>query len=213
MTYSLGTYQKLRRGLWIVTAMVVAAILLLETRGGLAWLENRSSDFRAKVTADGKGDRDIVIIDIDNASYSSLTSKMGRWPWTRRVWTEVLRYLIPGEPKLVLFDILFSGQEEAADARFAETIAKAGNVVLPFAFVSGGLDTSEDAFTPPAKAKVAVSGGSPGTALDRAAWSLNGPETTLESRAAATGSNLGIPDADGRRCWITGQVAAGAGRA
>jgi len=66
-------------------------------------LENRSSDLRAVAVADpSRASHDIVIIDIDNASYRALTDKLGRWPWTRRVWTELVRYLTPGKPRLVL---------------------------------------------------------------------------------------------------------------
>jgi adenylate cyclase len=154
---------------------------------------------RAKRTVDPPGDRDIVIIDIDNASYSSLTGKLGRWPWTRRVWTELVRYIAPAQPKLILFDILFSGSEAEADTdkQFAAVLRKAGNVLLPFAFVSGKIDTSEDVFTPPPTAAIRLDGAPRGNVLNRAEWSLDGPNKLLEAAAAITGSNLGAADPDG----------------
>ncbi len=142
------------------------------------------------------GDSNIVIIDIDNASFRTLTDKLGRWPWTRRVWTELVRYLTPGKPRLILFDALFTGKEEAADPAFGDVMRSAGNVILPFAFVSGHIDTTQNALTPPAVAAVPTE--TPGgVELDRAHWSLNVPEPSLLAAAAGSGSILWTPDSDG----------------
>ncbi len=191
--------------MFILTAALVVAIALMDNAGSLAWLENRSSDVRAKRTVDPPGDRDIVIIDIDNASYSSLTGKLGRWPWTRQVWTELVRYLNPGKPRLVLFDILFSGSEPDADTKFATVLREAGNVLLPFAFVSGKIDAETDAFTPPASAAVQLESPPRGSALGHADWSLDAPDKVLEAAVATTGSNLAAADPDGitRRLPLT----------
>ena len=67
-------------------------------------------------------------------AYRELSESLGRWPWTRRIWTELLGYISPGHPKLILFDILFGGQEPKADPGFASASKSAGNVILPFAF-------------------------------------------------------------------------------
>ena len=57
----------------------------LDYTGSLDWLENRSADWRVRATLDpSRADRDIVIIDIDNASFRVLTEDLGRWPWTRQ---------------------------------------------------------------------------------------------------------------------------------
>ena len=115
------------------------------------------------------------------------------------MWTELVRYIAPGKPKLILFDILFSGSEaqDNTDAEFAGALRKAGNVLLPFAFVSGKIETDEDVFTPPSTAGVRLDGAPRGNALNRADWSLDGPNKVLEAAAAITGSNLGAADPDG----------------
>jgi len=173
-------------------------VCLLWQADALTWAENRSSDWRARATADPlRANRDIVIIDIDNASYRALTDKLGRWPWTRRVWTELVRYLTPGQPRLILFDVLFSGTEPAADPEFASVLRAAGNVILPFSFVSGHVDTQANIFTPPEMARVAVDGISPGEGLRRDAWSLNQPNTELAEAMAGSGVTLWTPDSDG----------------
>ena len=71
----------------LLTSGLALGVWALENQGALTWIENRSSDARVKATAHPPGDRRIVIIDIDNASFRALTDKLGRWPWTRRVWT------------------------------------------------------------------------------------------------------------------------------
>jgi adenylate cyclase len=182
---------------FILTAAIAVAMAFLDLRGSLAWLENRSSDVRAVRTADAHGDPDIVIIDIDNASYSSLIGKLGKWPWTRRVWTELVRYIAPGQPRLILFDILFSGSDPEADPEFARVLHKAGNVVLPFAFVSGKIETSANIFTPPATSAIHLDSPPRGVTLDHTGWSLDAPEKGLEAAVTGTGSNLGSADPDG----------------
>ena len=136
-SYSPQTRARLRRGVTILTAILAGLFCAIERAGSLDWLENRSSDWRTVATLDpAKADRDIVIIDIDNNSFRAFTEQLGRWPWTRQIWTELLKYLTPGKPRLILFDILFNGPEPAADPGFAAAIRSAGNVILPFAFVS-----------------------------------------------------------------------------
>lgn len=181
-----------------MSGALAVGLWLAEYGGALAWLENRTSDRRAAATADpARASRDIVIIDIDNTSYRTLTDKMGRWPWTRRVWTEVIRYLMPGHPRLILFDILFNGSEPEADPEFATVIRQAGNVILPFSFVSGRIDTDADIFTPPAVALIRTEGKAPGESLHRSDWSLNQPNQRLAAAMAGSGATLWTPDSDG----------------
>jgi adenylate cyclase len=182
----------------LMSLLVAFGVWLLWRESLLTWIENRSSDLRARASTDpSRANRDIVIIDIDNASYRSLTDKLGRWPWTRRVWTELVRYLHPGKPSLIVFDILFSGKEPEADPDFASVIQEAGNVLLPFSFASGRIDTDADIFTPPALAQVHLDGRQPGESLHRDAWSLNEPNPALAAAMSASGVTLWTPDPDG----------------
>ena len=111
--YSPQTRGKLRRGVVLLTVFLVCLFWTLSSTGALDWLENRTSDWRVRASlAPAAASKEIVVIDIDNFSFRELTEKLGRWPWTRRVWTELVRYLTPGHPKLILFDALFSGFED-----------------------------------------------------------------------------------------------------
>ncbi|MEZ5403719.1 MAG: adenylate/guanylate cyclase domain-containing protein [Bryobacteraceae bacterium] len=180
------------------SAAVALTFGLVHHSGVLEWLESRTGDWRVRATADpARASRDLLVIDIDNASFRALTDKLGRWPWTRRVWTELIRHVSRGKPGLILFDALFSGAEPEADEEFAAVLKSAGNVVLPFALVSGRIQTDGPAAAPPASAAIRVEGAAPGPVYPHAEWSVNGPNPQLASAIAAAGNNLWTPDADG----------------
>jgi len=195
--YTSSTRKRLYRGLLFATLAVILSFTSLERSGALDWLENRTGDWRALAALDPqRADHDIVIIDIDNASFREVTAQLGRWPWTRQLWAQLLRYITPGKPRLVLFDIVFAGSEPGADRGFASAIQNAGNVVLPFAFVSASAETETQA-VPPEKAAVAVIGGTGRKTLPTTEWALNVPSETLSPAMATSGSTLGNADADG----------------
>jgi len=75
-------------------------------------------------------------------------------------------------------------------------MSSAGNVILPFAFVSGHIDTTQNALDPPSAASVPRQHPE-GLELDSAHWSLNVPESSLLAAAAGSGSILWTPDSDG----------------
>lgn len=127
----------LRGALLAAFAAATLMCLIANTRP-MQWLEDGSYDARTRLSArPADADKRIVIIDVDNASYNGLQDKLGRWPWSRRVWTEVLRYISRGGPKAVAFDVMFGGQENPqVDQEFARVIQSAGNVVLAFSFSS-----------------------------------------------------------------------------
>jgi adenylate cyclase len=203
--YSPNTRKRLRRGLVLLTAGVILLFCILDGSGSLEWLENRTSDWRTLAAIDPRqADRDIVIIDIDNASFREITAQIGRWPWTRRLWTELLRYIAAGQPRMVLFDVIFSGSEPGADQGFASAIRAAGNVMLPFAFVSAAVDTATTS-APPQRAAVPVTGAAGHAELKKTEWSLNVPNETLAPGMAGSGSTLGNADRDGitRRLPLT----------
>ena len=73
---------------------------------------------------------DVVIIEIDNASIVEL----GRWPWPRDVHANLVDRLTGANVKALGFDILFTEPDRYTannDARFANSIARHGKVVLP----------------------------------------------------------------------------------
>jgi len=99
----------LRRGLlgWLAAAAIgiLAAWLPPAER-----LEQTTLDLRyRRFNRDTRASDAIVIVDADEASLKHLESVYGRWPWPRRVYRQLLEYLAAGEPRFVLFDIVFPG--------------------------------------------------------------------------------------------------------
>ncbi len=68
----------------------------------------------------------IVIIAIDDASIQSI----GRWPWDRSVFGEAVDIINEHKPSVIGIDVNFPEPTDE-DSLFAESISKAGNVVLP----------------------------------------------------------------------------------
>ena len=74
---------------------------------------------------------DIAIIAIDDKSIAEL----GRYPWSRDRYAQLIDKLVAAKAKAVLFDAFFPERENAKNDRlFAEAVKRAGNVVLAAAF-------------------------------------------------------------------------------
>jgi adenylate cyclase len=77
---------------------------------------------------------DIKVILVDDASLQAMDPIVGRWPWPRSVFAEVIDFLAQGKSKAVIFDILFaetengSDQANSGDARLIEATQNAGMV-------------------------------------------------------------------------------------
>ncbi|PID44373.1 MAG: hypothetical protein CSB48_01970 [Proteobacteria bacterium] len=71
-----------------------------------------------------------VIIAVDEKSLATL----GQWPWRRSLHAELVRYLSPGDPAAIIFDILFAEPDKASprdDEILAKAMQEAGNVIIP----------------------------------------------------------------------------------
>jgi adenylate cyclase len=197
--------RKLLVGLALGAAAALAAGLL-----GLVPLvstvELKTYDWRMRATANpAAARRDIILVSIDDASIRSLEPYFGRWPWPRMVHASLVDYLARGPAKVIVYDIILSERDrksfkvgdeaytgEASDAAFAESVARAGNVVTVADVVaeSGGQDWAQ------AVAVLPDNGLRPGGAFDeRPSVSLPYKELALASRAL--GHNFLIYDADG----------------
>ena len=82
-----------------------------------------------------KPDKEIVIVDVNEASLAAMAKEYGRYPWPRQVFGEFLENIEAQKPKAVVFDILFSDADIAnpdSDAYFNDTIAGTNNTFFPF---------------------------------------------------------------------------------
>jgi adenylate cyclase len=81
--------------------------------------------------------KNIVIIEIDDASRNELSKDpsldLGPWPWRRDVWSKVIKFVEKGEPKAVLFDLIFADNAEAnsyQDIKLSWRLRNYDNIVL-----------------------------------------------------------------------------------
>ncbi|RFC33488.1 MAG: sensor domain CHASE2-containing protein [Candidatus Nitrotoga sp. MKT] len=82
-----------------------------------------------------KPDSDIVIVDINEASLAAMAKDYGRWPWPRQVLGEFLEQVEKQQPKVIVFDILFSDSDiynPDSDAYFDSAVAATNNTYFPF---------------------------------------------------------------------------------
>lgn len=115
----------------LVGATVFLVALALHWSGWLTVLELKTLDHRFHWYADpAKAGNDIVLVAVDEASLEAY----GRWPWSRDRHGYVVHYLKQAGARAVVFDILFSEPDSAAeefDDVFAQEMRAAGNVFLP----------------------------------------------------------------------------------
>lgn len=91
-------------------------------------IENKTYDMRIEWSSAQPAEPDIAIIGIDDKSLEVL----GRWPWNREVHTQFVDSLAQYEPRVVVFDVLFSEPAEdlKQDERLAASFKKIPQVVL-----------------------------------------------------------------------------------
>lgn len=127
---------------------IIVAVFIFERLLSLTPLykniELATYDLRAKLSTD-KGlfnskfkhaDKKIVIVAVDKSSRKILAKNksldLGTWPWRRDVWADVLSFVEKGNPKAVIFDMVFNELNENSwnDRRFSQTLRGYKNVVL-----------------------------------------------------------------------------------
>ena len=200
---ALSQTQKLfLRGVIATTLASVLLALAAASTPALSWLEAGTYDLRMRLTArPHHSDHNIVIIDVDNASLQALDEKLGRWPWTRRVWTEVVRYIARGNPRAIVIDAIFGGSENPqVDEEFARVIHSAGNVVLGYSFSPTRMEVVDP--TPERRRlqllqNQSTGSAGPGERVDAAEHTLNLPFEGLALSAAGLGCVNSVPDPDG----------------
>ncbi len=90
----------------------LAAALFALLLGRLPFIdvvELKTYDWRMRATAgSARASDDIVLVTIDEESIRGLEPLVGRWPWPRLVHASVLNYLARAQPRVVLYDVLFT---------------------------------------------------------------------------------------------------------
>jgi adenylate cyclase len=110
----------------------------------LAPLENRLSDRFVRLQAQSlTPDADIVIVDINDTSLARMQDTAGSWPWPRSVHGELVRGIAKQHPKAIVFDILFSENDEFrpdSDREFNRSLQGLDNVYFPLSLLDSKPD-------------------------------------------------------------------------
>ena len=88
---------------------------------------------------------DIIIVAIDDATIIKLQKRL---PLPRYIYADLLKKIYNGNPKLIVFDIVFSGQSEdrKSDALLAKAIKGKDNILFPYARSEFGRSLESDRF-------------------------------------------------------------------
>ena len=89
----------------LLTGFVLASYALQS--GFLETIELKSFDLRAQLRTNLDPTADIAIVDIDDESIE----RLGRWPWSRTVVSDLLRRIDSAGPRVVGLNVLYSEEE------------------------------------------------------------------------------------------------------
>lgn len=117
--------------LGFLMAAFVVVLYYMQT-GFLEGFEARTYDMRFKtMRGPVEHNRDIVIIAIDDRSVAEL----GRFPWSREFFRELIDFASKAGAKAVLLDVFFPEEESTeVDGRLASSIKNSGIITLAAAF-------------------------------------------------------------------------------
>jgi CHASE2 domain-containing sensor protein len=141
-------------------------------------------------------DKDIVIVDIDEASLASMAKEYGRWPWPRQVLGEFLEHLEAQRPRAVVFDILFSDPDvynPDSDRYFDATVSETANTFFPML----RLDPASDALSQITPAMIPGVTPAPGQTQQHATIAVVLPHFPSILRGGRLGFHNIYPDPDG----------------
>ena len=98
---------------FFIPLIIGGICFLLDNRGAFHALEAKSLDARFKYsTHHTKANKDVIVLLIDDASLQAMEPLVGRWPWPRSIYGEILDFLSSAGARAVLFDILFTEPQE-----------------------------------------------------------------------------------------------------
>lgn len=124
--------MKIKRIL-LITIITSAFIFCVNLLGGFTFLENKTYDFRTKITASNSTSEELFVILIDQNSLDWASEQMNwSWPWPRSAYGDIVNFFNLANSKSVTFDVIFSedsiyGKED--DENFAKACKDFGKVV------------------------------------------------------------------------------------
>ena len=138
--------KKLQNNFYLYLCAFLSILILLDASLFHIGEDMRNNSFDLMVKnriVKPKVDRDIVIVDINEASLNAMAKEYGRWPWPRQVFGEFLENIEAQKPKAIVFDILFSDADvynPDSDTYFNDVIAGTNNTFFPMLRLSPASD-------------------------------------------------------------------------
>jgi len=114
---------------------VTITMLILFARGDFDFLENRFIDWRFLIRGEIEADPRIVIVSIDESSFSGLRD-LGfheKWPWPRSYFAGLIDRMSREGAEIIGIDIIMSAPYRG-DEELARSARRFGNVVFPSKF-------------------------------------------------------------------------------
>lgn len=109
------------------------SLLLLLKLGWLQPLDHLGCQFLFQLRGQQTWDDRLALIAIDDESIEQI----GRFPWPRQQYAQLLKILSRSQSDLVVFDLLFS-EPSADDTKLAEAMSQHGQVILAQAWTAEG---------------------------------------------------------------------------
>ncbi len=101
-------------------------------------VELKTFDARQQIYASHKNvDKNIVIIDIDEKTYTVFTEKYGEWPMPRDIYADVIEYIQKDKPLAIGLDLLFINPDKYKpenDKKLVQALEKYDNVYTAINF-------------------------------------------------------------------------------
>lgn len=98
-------------------------------------MEDKTFDLRQSIIANSFSKNvsdDIILVNIDDASYEYLIGRYGEWPIPRNVYAQFIDYVEKQNPSAISFDLMFvkslKAKDASADIKLVESIKKYDNV-------------------------------------------------------------------------------------
>ena len=128
--FMMGISRKAKFNLFIgFSITLLMAIFMFIELSPMETLEEKLYDYRFIIRGTIQPPEDIVIAAIDEKSLG----RLGRWPWTRDKFAQLVKRLTEEGAEIIVFDIILS-EGEKNDRVLGQAIQKAGNVILPIVF-------------------------------------------------------------------------------
>ncbi len=143
-----------------------------------------------------QADPDIVIVDIDEGSLEAMAEDYGRWPWPRQVFAEFVENLEEQQPKVIIFDILFSDPDvynKESDEYFNEVAEATTNTFFPML----RLNPQNDELSQVTPAMIPGMGRIPGEPQQDQGLAVILPHFPAVVASGRMGTNNIYPDSDG----------------